>query len=144
MITDGHPSACFVDSIEEKEKILSQRPYSQFYSPERHTLEKMEKTRDLKLDMYSGTTVYLCYRYRQVDQYIGEKTILEARKCRNMGIEVDTIMISEEDTLLSYVNELEKIVKGRSYYINPAEIDKVLLSDYLNNKKMTLSSHTKL
>jgi uncharacterized protein with von Willebrand factor type A (vWA) domain len=52
-------------------------------------------------------------------------------------------MISEEDSLLGYVNELEKLVKGRSYYINPAEIDKVLLSDYLNNKRTTLSSHTK-
>ena len=102
----------------------------------------MKKTFDLELDTSSGTTVYLCYRYRQVDQYIGEKTILEAKKCRNMGIEIDTIMISEEDSLLSYVNELEKLVKGRSYYINPSEIDKILLTDYLNNKKIILSSHT--
>lgn len=142
MITDGHPSACFIDSNDEKEKILSQRPYSEFYSPEKHTLEKMKKTFDLELDTSSGRTVYLCYRYRQVDQYIGEKTILEAKKCRNMGIEIDTIMISEEDSLLSYVNELEKLVKGRSYYINPSEIDKILLTDYLNNKKIILSSHT--
>jgi uncharacterized protein with von Willebrand factor type A (vWA) domain len=142
LITDGHPSACFIDSNHEKEKILSQRPYSEFYSPEKHTLEKIKKTSDLDLDTSSGTTVYLCYRYRQVDQYIGEKTILEAKKCRNMGIEIDTIMISEEDSLLSYVNELEKLVKGRSYYINPSEIDKILLTDYLNNKKIILSSHT--
>ena len=77
-----------------------------------------------------------------MDQYIGEKTILEAKKCRNAGIEIDTIMISEEDTLLSYVNELEKLVKGRSYYINPSEIDKILLTDYLSRKRMMLSSHT--
>jgi hypothetical protein len=37
--------------------------------------------------------------------------------------------------LLGYVNEMEKYVKGRSYYINPAEIDRVLLTDYLTNKK---------
>ena len=30
---------------------------------------------------------------------------------------------------------MEKYVKGRSYYINPADIDKVLLTDYLENKK---------
>jgi uncharacterized protein with von Willebrand factor type A (vWA) domain len=77
-----------------------------------------------------------------VDQYIGEKTILEAKKCRNMGIEIDTIMISEEDSLLAYVNEMEKFVKGRSYYINPSEIDKILLTDYLNNKKIILSSNS--
>ena len=143
LITDGHPSACFVDSNDEKERILSQRPYSQFYSPEKNTIDRMKKSLGLALDLASGKIVYLCYRYRQVDQYIGEKTIQEAKKCRSMGIEVDTIMISEEDSLLGYVNELEKLVKGRSYYINPAEIDKVLLSDYLNNKRTTLSSHTK-
>ena len=143
LITDGHPSACFVDSNDEKERILSQRPYSQFYSPEKHTIDRMKKSLDLELDLSSGRIVYLCYRYRQVDQYIGEKTIQEAKKCRSIGIEVDTIMISEEDSLLGYVNELEKIVKGRSYYINPAEIDKILLSDYLNNKRTTLSSRTK-
>jgi uncharacterized protein with von Willebrand factor type A (vWA) domain len=142
LITDGHPSACFIDSNHEKEKIISQRPYSEFYSPEKHTIEKMKKNFDLELDISSGGTVYLCYRYRQVDQYIGEKTILEAKKCRNAGIEIDTIMISEEDTLLSYVNELEKLVKGRSYYINPSEIDKILLTDYLNRKRIMLSSHT--
>jgi uncharacterized protein with von Willebrand factor type A (vWA) domain len=52
-----------------------------------------------------------------------------------MKIDVDTIMISEEDSLLGYVNEMERYVKGRSYYINPAEIDKVLLTDYLDSKK---------
>ena len=141
MITDGHPSACFIDSNNEKEKIISQRPYSEFYSPEKRTIEKMKKNFDLELDISSGRTVYLCYRYRQVDQYIGEKTILEAKKCRNAGIEIDTIMISEEDTLLGYVNELEKLVKGRSYYINPSEIDKILLTDYLSRKRIMLSSH---
>jgi uncharacterized protein with von Willebrand factor type A (vWA) domain len=55
-----------------------------------------------------------------------------------LGIEIDTIMISEEDSLLDYVNEMEKYVKGRSYYINPAVIDKVLLNDYLSNKKLTI------
>ncbi len=142
MVTDGHPSACFVDTADEREKILSQRPYSQFYAPERKTLDTIKKNLDMELDTSSGRTVYLCYRYRQVDQYIGEKTILEAKKCRNMGIEIDTIMISEEDSLLSYVNELERLVKGRSYYINPTDIDKILLTDYLNNKKIILSSHT--
>jgi len=142
LITDGHPSACFIDSNDEREKILSQRPYSEFYYPEKQTLEKLKKSSNLELDTSSGSTVYLCYRYRQVDQYIGEKTILEAKKCRNMGIEIDTIMISEEDSLLAYVNEMEKLVKGRSYYINPSEIGKILLTDYLNNKKIILSSNS--
>lgn len=138
LITDGHPSACFIDQREEQDKILSQKPYSHFYTADKETLDSMKQKEGMNLDIASGELVYLCYRYRQVDQYIGERTILEAKKCRRMGIDIDTIMISEEDLLLGYVNEMAKHVKGRSYYINPGMIDKVLLSDYLSNKKLTI------
>lgn len=141
LVTDGHPSACFIDTEQEKNKILCERPYSQFYAPDNEALDSVKQKQDLTLDTKSGKLVYLCYRYRQVDQYIGEKTILEARKCHKLGIDIDTIMVSEEDSLLSYVNELEKYVKGRSYYINPAEIDKILITDYLNDKKSILRSN---
>ncbi len=63
---------------------------------------------------------------------------MEGKIVHAKNIEIDTIMISEEDSLLGYVNEMEKYVKGRSYYINPAEIDKVLLTDYLNNKRQKM------
>ncbi len=141
LVTDGHPSACFIDTEQEKNKILCERPYSQFYIPDKESLNSVKQKQELSLDTKSGKLVYLCYRYRQVDQYIGEKTILEARKCHKLGIDIDTIMVSEEDSLLGYVNELEKYVKGRSYYINPAEIDRILITDYLNDKKSILRSN---
>ena len=141
LVTDGHPSACFIDTEQEKNKILCERPYSQFYAPDNEALDSVKQKQELTLDTKSGKLVYLCYRYRQVDQYIGEKTILEARKCHKLGIDIDTIMVSEEDSLLSYVNELEKYVMGRSYYINPAEIGKILITDYLNDKKSILRSN---
>ncbi|HEX2014661.1 MAG TPA: VWA domain-containing protein, partial [Nitrososphaera sp.] len=135
LVTDGHPSACFIDNRSEQDRILSQRPYSHFYTPDSETIESVKQNQSMDLDVASGELVYLCYRYRQVDQYIGERTIVEAKKCHSMNIDIDTIMISEEDSLLGYVNEMERYVKGRSYYINPADIDKVLLTDYLSNKK---------
>jgi uncharacterized protein with von Willebrand factor type A (vWA) domain len=142
LVTDGHPSACFIDDKGEQDKILSQRPYSHFYTPDRQTLDTLKESQSMELDVASGELVYLCYRYRQVDQYIGERTIVEAKKCHSLKIDIDTIMISEEDSLLGYVNEMERYVKGRSYYINPADIDKVLLTDYLNNKKQqTIRGH---
>ncbi|MFY9796950.1 MAG: VWA domain-containing protein [Candidatus Nitrosopolaris sp.] len=144
LITDGHPSACFIDDRKEQDKILSERPYSHFYIPgnEARDISNDKDGQVLKLEFAAGQLVYLCYRYKQVDQYIGERTILEAKKCHMMGIEIDTVMISEEDSLLSYVNEMERYVKGRSYYINPTTIDKVLLTDYLRNKKITIGSRS--
>ncbi|MGA9170621.1 MAG: VWA domain-containing protein, partial [Nitrososphaeraceae archaeon] len=142
LITDGHPSACFIDNEKEQDEILSQKPYSHFYTADKETLHYVKENQDMNLDITSGELVYLCYRYKQVDQYVGERTIEEARKCHRLGIEIDTIMISEEDSLLGYVNEMEKHVKGRSYYINPGMIDKVLLTDYLSNKKQIIRARS--
>lgn len=140
LITDGHPSACFIDHQKDHDDLISQRPYSHFYRPDIDTLQKVKNDQNLELDLHSGKLVYLCYRYRQVDEYIGRRTIAEARKCRQNKIQIDTIMISEEDSLLAYVNEMEKTVKGRSYYINPGDIDKVLLTDYLKNRRTIMRS----
>jgi uncharacterized protein with von Willebrand factor type A (vWA) domain len=139
MITDGHPSACFVDNSNEKERIMKQRPYSHFYIPDKNNIgpQNSENNR-VRFDINPKQTVYLCYRYRQIDQYIGDHTIREAQKLRKDGIEIDTIMVSEEDTLLDFVNELAKSVNGKSIYINPSEIDKILITDYLSNKKRIL------
>jgi uncharacterized protein with von Willebrand factor type A (vWA) domain len=108
--------------------------------PDKDLINSIKQTHDMSLDVNAKELVYLCYRYRQVDQFIGERTIMEARRCKKLGIQIDTIMISEEDSLLNYVNEMEKYVNGRSYYINPDSIDKILLTDYISNKKMILRS----
>ncbi|MGN6628947.1 MAG: VWA domain-containing protein [Candidatus Nitrosocosmicus sp.] len=139
MITDGHPSACFIDSKNEKEKIMKQRPYSHFYLPDYKTLYKQySNNNNIKLEIKEKQIVYLCYRYRQIDQYIGEQTIKEAKNTYKTGISIDTIMVSEDDTLLDFINELAKSVNGKSIYINPKDIDKVLIKDYLVNKKKTI------
>jgi len=140
MITDGQPSACFIDNESQKREILADKPYSHFYKPDEATLLKLKDERETKLDVAGDQTVYLCYRYRQVDPFIEVKTLSEAEKCKREGIDVDTIMVSEEDELLSYVEGLETKLKGRAYYINPINIDKVLVNDFISNKKKILNS----
>jgi uncharacterized protein with von Willebrand factor type A (vWA) domain len=139
LITDGQPSACFVDDESQKSAILADKPYSHFYRPDDVTLKKMKTERETKLDI-GDEMVYLCYRYKQVDPAIDVKTLQEAKKCKREGIAIDTIMVSEEEELLSYVENLEKHLKGRAYYINPETIDKILISDFISNKKKILGS----
>ena len=73
LITDGHPSACFIDHQKDHDGLISQRPYSHFYSPDIDTLQRVKNDQNLELDLHSGKLVYLCYRYRQVDEYIGKR-----------------------------------------------------------------------
>jgi len=139
LITDGQPSACFIDDESQRNAIMSDKPYSHFYKPDEITLSKMKTERNVKLDI-GKETVYLCYRYRQVDPAIEAKTLQEAKKCKREGIEIDTIMVSEEADLLKYVETLEKYLRGRAYYINPEKIERVLISDFISNKKKILNS----
>ncbi len=139
LITDGQPSACFVDNESQKNTILSEKPYSHFYKPDENILSKLEAEKNIKISN-PEQMVYLCYRYKQVDPVIELRTLQEAKKCKKEGIEIDTIMVSEEAELLSYVESLEKQLKGRAYYINPEKIDRVLISDFISNKKRVFNT----
>ncbi len=138
LVTDGHPSACFMDDAKQQERILKSRPYSHFYQPDASSLDSAQADYDMRLDISAGNLVYLCYRYRQVDSYIAEQTMLEAEKCHKKGIYIDTLMISEEDSLLGFVNNMERRVKGRSYYVSPDALETTLLSDFIRNKQTIL------
>lgn len=140
MITDGQPSACFVDNDSQKSAILGEKPYSNFYMPDQSLLSKIKQERNLKIDQSDASLVYLCYRYKKVDQKVDERTLNEAKKCRRENIQIDSIVVSEETELLSYVQQMEKALQGRTYHINQNNMDKVLVIDYLYNTKKILSA----
>ena len=140
MITDGQPSACFVENEQQKNEIISEKPYSNFYTPDNSLLSKIKKERNMNLDSNPERLVYLCYRYKKVDPKINKRTLLEAKKCIRGGIKIDTIVVSEESELLNYVQELEKELKGKTYHINQENMDKVLVHDYLSNTRKVLNS----
>jgi uncharacterized protein with von Willebrand factor type A (vWA) domain len=140
MITDGQPSACFIENDSQKNEIISEKPYSNFYSPEETLISKVKKERNMKLDIDKGRLVYLCYRYKKVDPKINERTAFEAKRCKRDGIEIDTIVVSDEGELLDYIRELEQNLKGKTYHINHENMDKVLVHDYLAKTRKILSS----
>ena len=140
MITDGQPSACFIDNIHQKNEIISDKPYSNFYTPDKNVISKLKKERDMELDINKESMVYLCYRYKKVDPKINDRTVMEAKKCKREGIDIDTIVVSDEEELLQYAQDLEKKLKGKTYHINQENMDKVLVHDYLTNTRKVLSS----
>jgi len=140
MITDGQPSACFIDNIHQKNEIISDKPYSNFYTPDKNVIFKVKKERDMELDINNESMVYLCYRYKKVDPKIDDRTVMEAKKCKREGIDIDTIVVSDEEELLEYAQDLEKKLKGKTYHINQENMDEVLVHDYLTNTRKVLRS----
>ncbi|MGI0063501.1 MAG: VWA domain-containing protein [Nitrosopumilaceae archaeon] len=140
MITDGQPSACFIDNIHQKNEIISDKPYSNFYTPDKNVISKVKKERDMELEINEESMVYLCYRYKKVDPKINDRTVIEAKKCKREGIDIDTIVVSDEEELLKYAQDLEKKLKGKTYHINQENMDEILVHDYLTNTRKVLSS----
>ena len=140
LITDGQPSASFVDNEYQKNDIISEKPYSNFYNPDKQIIEKIKKERNMKIDQNQGSLVYLCYRYKKVDPKIHFRTLVDAKKCVRDGIKIDTIVVSEEEELLKYAQELEKELKGKTFYINQENMDKVLVIDYLSNTRKIIQT----
>lgn len=144
MITDGQPSACFIDNIHQKNEIISEKPYSNFYSPDKDIISKVKEENDMTLDINEGSLVYLCYRYKKIDSKIKDRTILEAKKCKRAGIDIDIIVVSEEEELLKYAEDIEKELKGKTYHITQENMDKVLVHDYLTKTKKVLNTNLSL
>ena len=139
LITDGQPSACYVENDYQKNDIISEKPYSNFYAPEEEILNKTRQEKNLNLDSNSNSLVYLCYRYKKVDAKIEKRTIIEAKKCQKEGIEIDSIVVSDEEELLDYVKKFEKELKGKTYHIDQEKMDHVLVNDYLTNVRKVFS-----
>lgn len=137
LITDGQPSACFVDNESQKADIFSDKPYSKLYSPDVEMISRHERERGVRLDADPGRLVYLCYRHKKVDSRIDERTVVEARRCAGRGIRIDSIVVSNEEELLDYAMAFEKDLKGRTYHIRHENMDRVLVRDYLSNTRRT-------
>jgi len=140
LITDGQPSACYIENERQKNEIISEKPYSNFYSPDKSVISKVQNERKMKLDTEPNRLVYLCYRYKKVDPKIDKRTIIEAKKCKREGIDIDTIVVSEEIELLDYVRTFEKQLRGKTYHINQENMDQILVTDYLDNTKKVFNS----
>ena len=78
--------------------------------------------------------------YKKIDPKINERTKFEAKKCKHDGIEIDTIVVSDEGELLDYIHDLEQELKGKTYHINHENMDKVLVHDYLSKTRKILRS----
>jgi uncharacterized protein with von Willebrand factor type A (vWA) domain len=70
-----------------------------------------------------------------LDTKIVNKTLDEATVCRRRGITISTFMVAQDPHLVSFVERLTEINRGRAYYTGLDDLGRFLFVDYVRNRK---------
>jgi len=65
-------------------------------------------------------------------------TLQEGAQCRRKSIPITTFMVTDDPTLVSFVEDLTKINQGRAYYTSLGKLGQFLLVDYIKNRKRSM------
>jgi len=70
-----------------------------------------------------------------LDEKIVNKTLDEATVCRRRGIPITTFMVASDPHLVSFVQRLTEINRGRAYYTGLDDLGRFLFVDYVRNRR---------
>jgi len=105
MVTDGKPTACFLDP--------------------RSTTSKSQadtKTRRLYKNSMGG------------DPFVMAETFKEVQACRKAGIMINTFMLASDYYLVDFVKQMSAMTNGKAYFANPGNLSQFVLIDFLRRR----------
>ena len=102
MVTDGKPTAAFVDS--GNPAYLNYRRYSEVQTGKKRALYKNSMGND---------------------PFVMAETFKEVQACRKAGIMINTFMLASDYYLVEFVKQMSAMTKGKAYFANPNNHDAV-------------------
>lgn len=115
MVTDGKPTACFLDDAPSQ----SDRAHSR---RSRHFGELRDGRRLYKNSMGG-------------DPLVMEATFREVQACRKAGVQVNTFMLATDYYLVEFVKEMTAMTNGKAYFATPGNLSQFVLIDFLRRRK---------
>src|SRR5436190_4185556 len=109
MVTDGKPTACFIDE--------SLRPSA----PKGQSQETGPKRRLYKNSMGG-------------DPFVMTETFKEVQACRKAGIMINTFMLASDYYLVDFVKQMSAMTNGKAYFANPGNLSQFVLIDFLRRR----------
>ena len=104
MVTDGKPTACFLQSgAGVKSKTSNQ-------------------TRRLYKNSMGG------------DPFVMAETFKEVQACRKAGIMINTFMLASDYYLVDFVKQMSAMTNGKAYFANPGNLSQFVLIDFLRRR----------
>jgi len=106
MVTDGKPTACFVQSsLGARTKKTDKNP-----------------TRRLYKNSMGG------------DPLVMSETFKEVQACRKAGIMINTFMLASDYYLVDFVKQMSAMTNGKAYFANPGNLSQFVLIDFLRRR----------
>src|SRR5438876_5866396 len=127
MVTDGKPTACFLESNGRLETGLVSSGGTSAAS------KRGSKNAGRMPALPAGRRLYK--NSMGGDPYVMEATFREVQACRKSGIMINTFMLASDYYLVEFVKQMTAMTNGKAYFANPANLSQFVLIDFLRRRK---------
>ena len=110
MVTDGKPTAAFIDA--GNPAYFNYRRYS-----------KVQTDKRLLYKNSMGN-----------DPFVMAETFKEVQACRKAGIMINTFMLASDWYLVEFVKQMTAMTRGKAYFANPNNLTQFVLMDFLKRR----------
>jgi Ca-activated chloride channel homolog len=111
MVTDGKPTACFVEGVVTHGRGFNWLP------------NEGSSARRIYKNSMGG------------DPFVMEATFREVQACRKAGIMINTFMLASDYYLVEFVKQMTAMTNGKAYFANPSNLSQFVLIDFLKRRK---------
>jgi Ca-activated chloride channel family protein len=73
-----------------------------------------------------------------LDPLVISRTLEEVNRCKKQGILINTFMLASDYGLVTFVQKVTEICRGKAYFTTPYTLGQYLLMDYMNRKTRTI------
>jgi Ca-activated chloride channel family protein len=134
MVTDGKPTACFL----EGEPSLSGLERGRVRAGRTSAASKREGASKDARGPQPGMPARQRRLYKNStggDPWVMEATFREVQACRKAGIMINTFMLASDYYLVEFVKEMTAMTNGKAYFANPSNLSQFVLIDFLRRRK---------
>ena len=115
MVTDGKPTACFVEGVSTSQ-VRSNRGFDPVATAPGSVGRRLYK------NSMGG------------DPFVMEATFREVQACRKAGIMINTFMLASDYYLVEFVKQMTAMTNGKAYFANPGNLSQFVLIDFLRRR----------
>jgi len=119
MVTDGKPTACFVEGTQPTAFAAAAGP------------ARKSKTGAGA----SGSVTRRIYKNSMGgDPFVMDATFKEVQACRKAGIMINTFMLASDYYLVEFVKQMSAMTNGKAYFANPNNLSQFVLMDFMRRR----------